>query len=56
MPDEVVMMPSQFHLAYALVWEIGPLFAQSMVACGEGGKCPSVRSMAPARKMGEEVS
>jgi hypothetical protein len=56
MLDEAVMMASQFRLAYAQVWEIGPLFVQSMVACGEGGKCPSVRSMAPARKMGEEVS
>ena len=56
MLDEAVMMASQFHLAYVLVWEIGPLFVQSMVACGEGGKCPSARSMALARKMEEEVS
>jgi hypothetical protein len=56
MLDEAVMMASPSHLACALAWEIEPLFVQNMVVCGEGGKCPSARSMALARKMGEEVS
>ena len=56
MQAEAAMTASEFHLRYALAWEIGPLFVQSMVACGEGEKCPSVRSAVPARKMGEEAS
>jgi hypothetical protein len=56
MQAEAAMMASEFHLGYALAWEIGPLFVQSMVACEEGEKCPSVRSTVPARKMGEVAS
>lgn len=56
MMDEAVKMASPSHLAYVLVWEIVPLFVQNMVVCGEEGKYPSARSMAQARKMGEEVS
>ena len=55
MQAEAGMMASQFPLGYAQVWETGRLFVQSMAVCGEGEKCPSVRSMVQARKTGEEV-
>jgi len=56
MQAEAGMTASEFHLECALAWEIGPLFVQSMAACEEGEKCPSVRSTVPARKMGEVAS
>jgi len=54
MQAEAGMMASQFRLVYSQAWEIGPLFVQSMVACEEGERYPSFRSVAQARKMGEE--